>query len=344
MHIKLEHHVAGRKCHSVFCGILLRRFALIRQKKRIPRTDNMTAAVRILLNLLDNPVNLVCVAVCTVGKITPLPAVYRAQTAGVIRPFIPDGTALFIQRADICIPLQHPEQFGDYAFEMDFFGGNNREAFPQIKTHLRTEKGYRAGAGKLTTLTEEQIVVDPERVRALSLKRNFLTDFPEIVFRMSNLEFLIIRRNQISELPESIGKFTKLKFFDCVRNEIKNIPEELGKISTLRSCNFDDNNILSIPERISGLENLTRMSLNFNMLSDIPKTIGDLKSLRRLDIRGNNLTELPKEICRLTGLVYLNLRGNNIKTIPEDIGNLSRLRYLDLSGNQIQYIPSHSPV
>src|SRR5690606_9061793 len=81
------------------------------------------------------------------GPRAPLHAVYRAQVAVGVGPFVPDRDAALLQPADVGIAPQKPEQFYENALGMQFFGGDQRKALVQIETHLVAEHRTRSGAG-----------------------------------------------------------------------------------------------------------------------------------------------------------------------------------------------------
>ena len=62
-----------------------------------------------------------------------------------VGPFVPDAYVVLVQVADVGLPPQEPQQFVDDGFEVEFFGGYQREAFREVETHLVAE--YRTGAG-----------------------------------------------------------------------------------------------------------------------------------------------------------------------------------------------------
>jgi len=51
-----------------------------------------------------------------------------------------------LQPLDVVVAPQEPQQFDDDRFEVDLFGGDQREAFRQVKAHLVAKHAARAGA------------------------------------------------------------------------------------------------------------------------------------------------------------------------------------------------------
>src|SRR5208283_2028978 len=83
----------------------------------------------------------------TRAPVAPLRAINPAQAAVIVRPFVPDGYAVFVKIFDVRVAAQEPEQLVNDGFGMDFLGREQRKIFPQIKPRLRAEHGIRARAG-----------------------------------------------------------------------------------------------------------------------------------------------------------------------------------------------------
>src|SRR4029450_1928433 len=69
------------------------------------------------------------------------------QVAPLVRPFVPDAHAVFLQILDVGIAGQKPKQFVDDRLQVQFLRGEQRESFIKCKAHLMPEDRQRAGAG-----------------------------------------------------------------------------------------------------------------------------------------------------------------------------------------------------
>ena len=119
----------------------------------------MAAAVGLAANLVDDARDLVDGAAVGRAPVAPLRAIDAAEIALGIGPFVPDGDAVFLEPADVGVAAQEPEEFVDDRFEVDFLGGEQREAVAERKAGLRAEDGARAGAGAVgfgTTLLKDE--------------------------------------------------------------------------------------------------------------------------------------------------------------------------------------------
>jgi hypothetical protein len=103
---------------------------------RIPGRDNVSPTIRIVPDGIDDLVNLMDGTAIGGAPVTPLRSVDPTQVPLGIGPFIPNAHPVFTQVTDIGIPFEKPQQLVDNAPEMQFFGGQQGEAFLKVKTHL----------------------------------------------------------------------------------------------------------------------------------------------------------------------------------------------------------------
>lgn len=73
-------------------------------------------------------------------------AIDRAEFALFVRPFVPDGHAVFLEVADVGFTAQEPQQLVDDRAQMQFLGRHARESLAQIVTRLPAENRDRARA------------------------------------------------------------------------------------------------------------------------------------------------------------------------------------------------------
>jgi hypothetical protein len=145
--------------------------------------------------------------------------------------------------------------------------------------------------------------------------------------------------NQLTELPESIGNLTNLEELNLSNNQLTALPESIGNLTNLRTLNLGFNQLTTIPVSIGNLTNLGTLNLGFNQFTALPESIGDLTNLVELNLTENQLTELPESIGNLTNLITLYLGYNQLTALPESIGNLTNLEQLILTENQLTELP-----
>jgi internalin A len=88
---------------------------------------------------------------------------------------------------------------------------------------------------------------------------NNLTDLPEELGLLKELEILLISGNQLTSIPKPIEQLTNLQELDLRGNAIKSTPEFLGQLINLYELDLSENQIVIIPESIRRLRKLTNL-------------------------------------------------------------------------------------
>jgi len=102
----------------------------------------------------------------------------------------------------------------------------------------------------------------------LDLNEMFLSDLPESIGALSNLQVLNLNVNQLTTLPKSIGNLTKLKTLNLGCNSLTTLPEDIGKLTGLKEFSISKNPPLKyLP----------------STLTEFQRQHGDLKELPLLD-------------------------------------------------------------
>lgn len=148
------------------------------------------------------------------------------------------------------------------------------------------------------------------RLRELILDSNQLTQFPDAIGRLLELQTFSFKRNQIQTLPESLSLLTKLTHIDASHNRIRSIPITMCRMKSLVTLRLYNNQVATLPESISALVSLETLDLNFNRLESIPLQLGSLPKLRSLDVAHNRLCTLPRELGSAPSLAALATAGN----------------------------------
>ncbi len=176
----------------------------------------------------------------------------------------------------------------------------------------------------------------------LCLQETKLTQIPEEVFELIQLEILVCHYGALKQISPAISKLSNLIILDLNNNEIKNLPQELGSLPKLSELYLSGNSLKELPASLKNLPLLEILQLDDNYISDFPEVILDIKNLTTLNLASNQLTELPKTIQRSKKLTYFYLYANQLHNLPKEIGELSNLKTLDLSHNQLTELPKES--
>ena len=81
-----------------------------------------------------------------------------------------------------------------------------------------------------------------------------LTEIPEEIGTLSNLESLDIRKAGITEIPDSICNLTKLRTLNLKDTGISKLPDNIGNLSDLKYLDISETSVTDLPESIYALE------------------------------------------------------------------------------------------
>ncbi|MCI0551320.1 MAG: leucine-rich repeat domain-containing protein [Anaerolineae bacterium] len=69
----------------------------------------------------------------------------------------------------------------------------------------------------------------------LSLSDMKLTELPESIGQLTQLQSLNLSNNQLTALPQSLGQIIQLQELDLQANQLATLPESLGQLTQLRT-------------------------------------------------------------------------------------------------------------
>ncbi len=173
----------------------------------------------------------------------------------------------------------------------------------------------------------------------LDLSNMRLTEIPEAIASLTQLQNLDLSDNQLTQLPEAIASLTGLQNLDLSNNQLTTLPEAIASLTQLQRLYLDNNQLTQLPEAIAFLAQLQQLYLHNNQLTQLPEAFASLTGLQTLYLRNNQLTQLPEAITSLTGLQELYLDNNQLTELPEAIASLTGLQELLLSYNQLTELP-----
>jgi len=219
-----------------------------------------------------------------------------------------------------------------------------------------------------------------KETQALDLRYRYLSyDFPDTIFKQTQLRVLLLSYNDMNELPKEIGNLTSLTTLNLSDNLIWELPPDIAKLTSLKNLNLSNNAMANLPPGIGRLTELEKLKLSNNQLTEMPPEIKNLTSLRVLDLSGNPdlntdsiktvFSNYPKEIvyasssypvntdnekllinvsfdklCRLdmeqaSKITSLDLSGKSLSELPPELSNLTNLTKLNLNFNWFNKLP-----
>jgi internalin A len=181
------------------------------------------------------------------------------------------------------------------------------------------------------------------RAKELDLNRMGLTELPESLGQLMQLQSLNLSGNHLTALPEWLGELAQLESLNLSHNRLTVLPEGLSRLTQLQTVDLEYNELTALPEKLGQLTQLQQLNLFQNQLTALPESLGQLAQLKRLLLWNNRLTALPKSLGQLSKLELLEVADNRLQTIPESLGALAAngvLEELYLDGNPALGLPN----
>ena len=193
------------------------------------------------------------------------------------------------------------------------------------------------------------------QLQQLDLFGNQLTELPEAIAALTHLQMLNISGNQLTKLPEAIASLTQLQQFDISYNQLTELPEAIASLTQLQSLELSSNQLTKLPEAIASFTQLKELTLSSNQLIELPKQIGSLVQLRELRFSDNEIAKIPESIFGLPelellwfGAIFFNEdtteqipKGNPLKILPIGLTKLDKLRSLGAPACDLEKLPDH---
>jgi internalin A len=144
----------------------------------------------------------------------------------------------------------------------------------------------------------------------------------------------------LSEFPQRVLDLTQLEELNLASNEIRHLSGDIAKLIGLKRLNLSGNPLTDLPEGACELKSLEVLWLPSTKLRRFPP-VDRLPKLTQLSVaRGIHIEHFPAPILRSSHLEYLNLGGTGIRTIPNAIERLTNLVDLELGENQLLELPA----
>lgn len=146
-----------------------------------------------------------------------------------------------------------------------------------------------------------------------------LTELPEAIGQLTQLQVLDLSDNQLMALPDSLDQLTQLQTLDLSANKLTTLPKSLGQLTQLQTLDLSGNQLTTLPKSLGQLTQLRELFLRFNQLTTLPESLGKLMQLQRLLLNNNQLTAMPESLRQLKSLERLFLHGNEMLAIPNEV-------------------------
>lgn len=194
----------------------------------------------------------------------------------------------------------------------------------------------------IVRLTSQKIEEWPDVTQTttdLNLDHNWLTEVPDSVGDLSDLQTLSAVGNDIEYLSPNVGLLLNLRELNLIENNLQELPDSICSLTQLTKLRLLGNELTHLPENIGELVNLQHLNASENKLETVPDSFGCLQSLQFLDASLNDIFQLPESFGALSSLQNLNLSENALLYLPESFSDLPAIEILDLSHNSITSLP-----
>ncbi|KAM9983726.1 hypothetical protein ACTFIY_000441 [Dictyostelium cf. discoideum] len=178
-----------------------------------------------------------------------------------------------------------------------------------------------------------------QSLKSLILDFNKITEIPDCITLLPNLNHLSLAANQLTHVPEFLSQLKSLETFEIGINQFTSFPLNVCKIKSLTSLHLETNNIKSLPEEFLNLVNLKDLSLFDNQLKEIPDSLPN--NIEKLNLGCNDISSSKSDsLIRISNsLTTLNLSENKIEELDESLSCLVNVKTLMLDCNMIKVIP-----
>ncbi|XP_074048941.1 leucine-rich repeat and death domain-containing protein 1 isoform X5 [Macrotis lagotis] len=103
---------------------------------------------------------------------------------------------------------------------------------------------------------------------------------------------------QLTQVPDELSILTELEILDISYNSIKELPKNIGELSKLVHFNASNNLISVLPLSFGFLNKLKHLNMSGNHLTELPNGLNNLSSLREINFDENPLIKPPHEVCK----------------------------------------------
>jgi hypothetical protein len=192
----------------------------------------------------------------------------------------------------------------------------------------------------------------------LDLSDMKLTEVPESLWNLPNLEHLYLYKNDLTSLPESLGKLAGLKNLSVFSNRLSSLPDSLSNLTQLEGLNVSHNQLNALPECVGGFTKLTYLSITGGQTA-LPACLAALTNLERLDLpqldappdwvrtlkRLKHITVFAADMTSLewlslyAGLESLQIYGAKPEVLQHSLGKLTGLKKLILYSCNLIKLP-----
>ena len=141
---------------------------------------------------------------------------------------------------------------------------------PYLAKVIRDEVG---AFSTKNVITQEEL----DKITGLHLFGNPMMSLEGVQY-LRNLGGLhVYNRGSISEIPDWIGNLINLEYLTFSNCPISKVPDSICNLVNLRTLDLGGTNISALPENIGNLSNLKELDISYTNITELPESIYGLK-------------------------------------------------------------------
>ncbi|XP_065083103.1 leucine-rich repeat-containing protein 57-like [Ochlerotatus camptorhynchus] len=164
----------------------------------------------------------------------------------------------------------------------------------------------------------EELRTCSDQVVEVYLKENFIPSVPAwFCEEMTRLKFVCLAGNMITEVPEQISLLQNLESLNLSQNLVEALPKTIGKLRNLCCLKLGENKLTRMPKEIGTLENLEVLDLSKNRLTEVPTELANCTKLKDLILDDNYLLcRIPTKLFAMPQLMFISAERCNLVLLP----------------------------
>lgn len=196
------------------------------------------------------------------------------------------------------------------------------------KTKIR--KSYDKGI-----LPKSRVQFNDSKIEYIDLSGISYEKLPEYFYAFTEAEKVSIENSKLTNIPDEIQELDNLNWLNISSNNFSEIPKSLSRLKKLKEIRIFGNKVDSkTPYELNGLENISQIEklyIEWTNLKKVPDSLKYLTNLEKLELINCGQIRNIDVICNLSNLKEAHFNQIGIERIPKDIAQLKELEIFEIS-------------
>jgi len=148
-----------------------------------------------------------------------------------------------------------------------------------IRTTYSQDKKQNIQIGKAITISEA--MNNPAKTKILDItKKGKYSDFPTEIFDLQNLKELHFGKQNITQIPDDITMLKDLEYLDLRDNKINSINPKICECKNLKDLRIGGPNKLVLPDCLKRMQSLKNLKIQSNNTNELMEQLRGFKNLK----------------------------------------------------------------